>query len=167
MRKRMYIKESVIKNRLQNYLYNSGNIENNFIKILSELGVNEDKYVLRNYNTEDSSFDCKCPNNAYKIRLGSEYANGWNYSTIEITHNDLSINYFYYLNSDLVPSLKIRDFSKEINGKTWRVMSNDDLGVKSYFYYVVHNDALYLIELNGVDKFKDNMLDFINTLSFK
>ena len=45
-------------------------------------------------------------------------------------------------------------------------MSNDDLGVKSYFYYVVHNDALYLIELNGVDKFKDNMLDFINTLSF-
>ena len=57
--------------------------------------------------------------------------------------------------------------SKEINGTTWRVMSNDDLGVKSYFYYVVHNDALYLIELNGVDKFKDNMLDFINTLSFK
>ena len=56
---------------------------------------------------------------------------------------------------------------KEINGTTWRVMSNDDLGVKSYFYYVVHNDALYLIELNGVDKFKDNMLDFINTLSFK
>ena len=56
---------------------------------------------------------------------------------------------------------------KEINGTTWRVMSNEDLGVKSYFYYVVHNDDLYLIELNGVDKFKDNMLDFINTLSFK
>ena len=56
---------------------------------------------------------------------------------------------------------------KEIDGTTWRVMDNDDVGVKSKFYYTVYNGALYIIELNGIDKFQKEMNDFIENVSFK
>lgn len=56
---------------------------------------------------------------------------------------------------------------KDINGTTWRVMNNEDLGVKSTFYYTVYNDNLYIIELNGIDKYKDQFDDFIKNISFK
>lgn len=56
---------------------------------------------------------------------------------------------------------------KDINGTTWRVMDNDDLGVKSKFYYTVYNNNLYFIELNGIDKYQEEMNDFIENVSFK
>ncbi len=56
---------------------------------------------------------------------------------------------------------------KEINGTKWRVMDNDDLGVKSKFYYTVYNNNLYFIELNGIDKYQEEMNDFMENTSFK
>ena len=46
-------------------------------------------------------------------------------------------------------------------------MDNEDVGVKSKFYYTVYNNNLYLIELNGIDKFQEEMNDFIENISFK
>ncbi len=124
MRKRIYIKEEVLKNKLSNFLYGS-KIEKELYKILCELGVKEDKYIAKNYNSEDSSFDCEGRDNTYKIRLGREYApNNSVYETIEINHQGIGINYFYYLNSLLEPSLKVRDYSKEINGKKYTRVIN-------------------------------------------
>lgn len=56
---------------------------------------------------------------------------------------------------------------KDINGTKWRVMDNDDLGVKSKFYYTVYNNNLYFIELNGIDKYREEMNDFMENTSFK
>ena len=56
---------------------------------------------------------------------------------------------------------------KEINGTTWRVMDNDDVGVISKFYYTVYNDNLYIIELNGIDKYPEEMNDFVDNMSLK
>ena len=56
---------------------------------------------------------------------------------------------------------------KDINGTTWRVMDNDDHGVKSKFYYTVYNDNFYLIELNGIDKYQESMDEFVKNVSFK
>ncbi len=56
---------------------------------------------------------------------------------------------------------------KEINGTTWRVMDNNDAGIQSKFYYTVYNGDLYIIELNGIDKYQTEMDDFIKNVSFK
>ena len=136
MRKKVYIKESTIKTRLQNFLYSSSNVESNFYSILKELGAKDDKYILKDYNSDNSSFDCQGIEDSYKIRLGSEYAHGWNHSTIEISHKGISINYFYYLNDDLKPSLRVRDYSKEINGKIYTEVLNYSPHKKNVNEYV-------------------------------
>lgn len=56
---------------------------------------------------------------------------------------------------------------EEINGTKWRVMDDENLGVKTRFYYTVYNNDLYLIELNGFDKQKKNMEEFIKNISFE
>ena len=56
---------------------------------------------------------------------------------------------------------------KDINGTTWRVMDDDSVGIKSRFYYTVYNNNLYLIELNGIDKYQNEMEEFIKNVSFK
>lgn len=56
---------------------------------------------------------------------------------------------------------------KDINGTTWRVMDDDSVGTKSRFYYTVQNNGLYLIELNGIDKYQNEMEEFIKNVSFK
>ena len=127
MRNNIFIKESKIKHRIENFLYGGRNIEREFYILLSELGVRNGKYVLKNYNDEDGSFDCVNKNERYRIRLGSEFTDSWSHSTIEITYDDTSVNYFYYLNRDLIPSLKIRDISKEVNGKKFTEILNYSL----------------------------------------
>lgn len=119
MRKNIFIKESRIKQRIENFLYGGRSIEKEFYVLLSEIGVESGKYILKNFNEEDGSFDCVNINNQdhYHIRLGTENADGWSHSTIEVTYDGISVNYYYYLNSDFMPSLKIRDFTKTVNGK--------------------------------------------------
>ena len=55
---------------------------------------------------------------------------------------------------------------KEINGTTWRILHSSDFGVECDLYYVVYNDSLYQIELNGIDK-KPDMVSFMDEVSFK
>ena len=45
-------------------------------------------------------------------------------------------------------------------------MNDDSTGVKSRFYYTIHNDALYYIELNGIDKFQEEFERFIRNIEF-
>lgn len=136
MRKKVYIKEDILKNKLSNFLYGS-NVEKNLYEVLNLLGLKEDKYILNNYNSDDSSFDCIGTHDTYKIRLGLEYANEWNYPTIEINNHGVGINYFYCLNENLKQTLKVRDYSKEVNGKIYtRVLnySPDYENKKENFY---------------------------------
>lgn len=55
---------------------------------------------------------------------------------------------------------------KEINGITWRFMHIDDFGIECDLYFVVYNNDLYQIELNGIDK-KPDMSSFMDEVSFK
>ena len=136
MRNNIFIKESKIKHRLENFIYGGRRLEKEFYIILSELGVREGKYVLKNYNEEDGSFDCVNKDDRYHIRLGTENADGWNHSTIEITYDGISVNYYYYLNQDFMPSLKIRDFTKEVNGKKITEILNYSLERKEKNAYI-------------------------------
>lgn len=124
MRKKVYIKEAEIKNQLDNFLYRKGKIEKDFYQLLISTGVKEDKYVLKNYNSENCTFDCEGYENNYTIRLGKEYADNWYYPTIEITNKGISINYFYYLNEDFEPDIKTRDYTSTINGKEFNQVAN-------------------------------------------
>ena len=83
---------------------------------------------------------------------------------------DGSINMNYQKGSDYteIEELYYNKYTeKEINGTTWRVMDDETLGVVSRFYYTVYNNNLYLIELNGYDKYKKDMEEFINNISFE
>lgn len=55
---------------------------------------------------------------------------------------------------------------KEINGTTWRFMHTDIFDIECDLYFVVYNNDLYQIELNGIDK-KPDMASFMNEVSFK
>ena len=54
---------------------------------------------------------------------------------------------------------------KEINGIKWRTIDDNGLGIESTFYYIVLNDYLYYIELNGIDKYPDEFNKFMNNVS--
>ena len=96
-------------------------------------------------------------------------------------NRDITKYYFYgqYEGSINLTCNKGKDYSevenlfynehteKIINGTTWRVMDNDDVGVISKFYYTVYNDNLYIIELNGIDKYPEEMNDFVDNMSLK
>jgi len=151
MRKKVYIKEVEIKNQINNFLYKKGNVEKDFYQLLISTGLKDDKYVLKNYNSEDCSFDCEGYEDKYRIRLGKEYADNWYYPTIEITNNGISINFFYYLNESFEPDIKTRDYTSEIRGKIiTQVVSyspykeNDDIYMRKVkqddteaFFYII------------------------------
>ena len=83
---------------------------------------------------------------------------------------DGSININYQKGKDYkeVENLYYNEHTeKEINNTTWRVMDDESAGVKSKFYYTVYNNDLYLIELNGIDKYQEQMIEFIKSISFK
>ena len=46
-------------------------------------------------------------------------------------------------------------------------MDDNSGNIKSRFYYTVQNNDLYLIELNGIDKYQNEMDEFIKNVSFK
>ena len=54
-----------------------------------------------------------------------------------------------------------------INGIKWIKFHNTDFGVTYDTYEYVHNNALYTIELNSVDKYQDEFDEFMKGVSFK
>ena len=80
-----------------------------------------------------------------------------------------SINLYYLKGKDYsyVEDEYTYHAEKEINGTTWRIINDEDFGVEYSLYYIVHDGAVYQIELNGIDKYQEEFEKFINTLSFK
>ena len=80
----------------------------------------------------------------------------------------ISMNYLKGEDYSYVEELYSQEPSeKKINGTTWRVLEDDSLGVKSTFYYTIHDGALYYIELNGIDKYPNEFDSFIKEVEFE
>ena len=84
------------------------------------------------------------------------------------TDENISVNLYYNKgkNYEYLTDSNDKYTEKEINGTTWRILHDDDFGKVTDTYYVVHNNGLYSIELNGIDK-KADMASFMNEVSFK
>ena len=87
---------------------------------------------------------------------------------LDNTDENISVNLYYNKgkNYEYLTDSNDKYTEKEINGTTWRILHDDDFGKVTDTYYVVHNNGLYSIELNGIDK-KADMASFMNEVSFK
>lgn len=87
---------------------------------------------------------------------------------LDNTDENVSINLYYNKgkNYNYIEDSSTKYTEKEINGTTWRIIHDDDFGIVTDTYYVVHNNDMYQIELNGIDK-KTDMASFIAEVSFK
>ena len=54
-----------------------------------------------------------------------------------------------------------------INNVKWKKFHNTDFGVTYDTYEYVYNNALYTIELNEVDKYKDEFDEFMKSVAFE
>lgn len=77
-----------------------------------------------------------------------------------------TINLYYYKDKNLVPDEDPYD-ELTIDEVKCRVFHNDDLGVVYDTYECAYNNDLYRIELNGVDKYKDEFDEFMKDVSFE
>lgn len=86
-----------------------------------------------------------------------------------LDNTDENVNISMYYNKgkgyDYISDSSDQYTEKDINGTTWRMMHNENFDISTDTYYVVYNDALYQIELNGIDKNKD-MSSFMDEVSF-
>ena len=87
---------------------------------------------------------------------------------LDNTDENVSINLYYNKgkNYNYIENSSTKYTEKEINGTTWRIIHDDDFGIVTDTYYVVHNNDMYQIELNGIDK-KTDMVSFMDEISFK
>ena len=87
---------------------------------------------------------------------------------IDNTDENISINMYYNKGKgyNYIEDSSTKYTEKEINGISWRIIHDDDFGIVTDTYYIVHNNGLYQIELNGIDK-KPKMSSFIDEVSFK
>lgn len=87
---------------------------------------------------------------------------------LDNTDENVSINMHYDKgkNYGYIEDSYTKYTEKEINGTTWRIIHDDDFGKVTDTYYVVYNNDLYQIELNGIDK-KSDMTSFMDEVSFK
>ena len=87
---------------------------------------------------------------------------------LDNTDENISINLYYNKgkNYNYIENSSTKYTEKEINGTTWRIIHDDDFGIVTDTYYVVHNNDMYQIELNGIDK-KNDMASFMDEISFK
>jgi hypothetical protein len=77
-----------------------------------------------------------------------------------------SINLYYNKNAGL--SNGDEKFEEvTINGVKWKKFHETDFGVTYDTYEYVHNNAIYRIELNEVDKYKDEFDEFMKGVSFE
>lgn len=87
---------------------------------------------------------------------------------LDNTDENVSINMYYNKGKsyDYIEDSNTKCTEKEINGATWRISHDDDFGKVTDTYYIVHNNDLYQVELNGIDK-KIDMTSFMDEVSFK
>lgn len=87
---------------------------------------------------------------------------------LDNTDENVSINMYYNKGKsyNYIEYSSTKYTEKEINGITWRIIHDDDFGIVTDTYYAVHNNDLYQVELNGIDK-KPDMASFMNEVSFK
>lgn len=126
----------------------------------------------------ESSADGRKIKNFYELKYVEP--KGYTSESDFVENRDVTKYYFYgeYEGSINMTCKKGKDYSEvedlyyhehteeQINGTTWRLMNDDSLGTKSRFYYTVHNNDFYLIELNGIDKYQNEMDEFIKNVSF-
>ena len=83
------------------------------------------------------------------------------------TEEGKSINLYYNKGKDYSFAPQDEAYEeKTINGITWRVYHNNDMGVYDTCYHE-HNGALYYVELNAVDKYQSEFDTFMNGVSFQ
>ena len=77
-----------------------------------------------------------------------------------------TINLYYYTNTNLAD---VDDEYEEvtINGIKWKKYNNTDFGITYDTYDYIYNNKLYRIELNAVDKYKDEFDKFMKDISFE
>ena len=79
-----------------------------------------------------------------------------------------TINLYYNTNTSQFYNKEDNDYEEvEINGFKWKKFHDDDFGVVYDTYLYVYKDALYTIELNAVDKYKDEFDAFMKDVSFE
>lgn len=108
----------------------------------------KEKYKMSNYNIDENSisrsYDSEEDENK-SIRL--YYLKGKDYTYVEDEYTKYT--------------------TKEINGTTWRIIHETFSGFEYDTYYVIHDGALYQIELNVTEKYQQEFDEFMNTVSFK
>ena len=77
-----------------------------------------------------------------------------------------TINLYYNTNTSLYNNDDEYEEVK-ISGIKWKKFHNTDFGVTYDTYMYIHNNALYTIELNAVDKYKDEFDEFMKDVSFE
>ena len=80
-----------------------------------------------------------------------------------------SVNLYYSKNKDVETTLSGDKYEEvEINGIKWKVIPEEQMGdvVYSTYYYQYGKDQ-YTIELNGVDKYKEEFDKFMQTIKFE
>ena len=78
-----------------------------------------------------------------------------------------TINLYYNTNTSLYNDEDEEYEEVTINGIKWKKIHLNDLGTTYDTYMYVYNNALYTIELNEVDKFKDEFDEFMKDVSFE
>ena len=86
---------------------------------------------------------------------------------LDDSDENININMHYDIGQDYdyITDSSTEYVEKEINGTTWRLLHVTNI-VPRDVYYVVYNNSLYQIELNGIHK-KPEMEYFMNNVSFK
>ena len=80
--------------------------------------------------------------------------------------DDKTINLYYNKNLNLAT---IEESYEEItiNGHKWKKYHDTDFGVTYDTYVYIYKNGLYRIELNAVDKYKDEFDEFMKDVSFE
>ena len=79
-----------------------------------------------------------------------------------------TINLYYNTNTALYNDDEYDEYEEvTINGFKWKKYHDTGFGVTYDTYMSVYNDALYTIEFNAVDKYKDDFDEFLKDVSFE
>ena len=86
---------------------------------------------------------------------------------LDDSDKNININMHYDIGHDYdyITDSSTEYIEKEINGTTWRLLHVTNMVARD-IYYVVYNNSLYQIELNGINK-KPEMEAFMDSVSFK